>query len=153
MVGGTLAIYLMKCTSNEYQAISIPLFGIGAFASYYKHKIVRGLHLSLLPLTACCALSALLHGDSGIVALLLQNYGFVSIMIFVCSNYELKLPKVPFLGDLSFDIYLVHNKILEYTFRFQGCGLTLGWFAALTLVFSGAFYLLRTRVMKLARLS
>ena len=74
-------------------------------------------------------------------------------MIFVCSNYELKLPKVPFLGDLSFDIYLVHNKILEYTFRFQGCGLTLGWFAALTLVFSGAFYLLRTRVMKLARLS
>ena len=74
-------------------------------------------------------------------------------MIFVCSNFELKLPKVPLLGDLSFDIYLVHNKILEYTFRFQGCGLPLGWFAALTLVLSGAFYLLRTRVMKLARLS
>ena len=153
MVGGTLAIYLMKCTSNEYQAISIPLFGIGAFASYYKHKIVRRLHLSLLPLAACCALSALLHGDSGITALLLQNYGFVGIMIFVCSNFELKLPKVPLLGDLSFDIYLVHNKILEYTFRFQGCGLPLGWFAALTLVFSGAFYLLRTRVMKLSRFS
>lgn len=153
MLVGTLGIYLMKCSSNEYQAISIPLFGIGAFASCFKHQLYRGFHLSLLPLGACCMIAMVLHGEASITALLVQNYGFVAIVILTCSNFELKLPNVPLSGDLSFDVYLVHNKILEYTFRFQGCGLPLGWFAALTLVFSGAFYLLRTRVMKLARLS
>lgn len=148
MLAGTLGIYLMKCSSNEFQAISIPLFGIGTFASCFKHQIYRGLHLSLLPLGACCIVAALLHGETGITTLLVQNYGFVAILIITCTNFKINLPNVPLLGDLSFDVYLVHNKILEYTFRFQGCGITLGWFAALTLVLAGAFYILRTRVLK-----
>lgn len=148
MLVGTLGIYLMKCSSNEYQAISIPLFGIGAFASCFKHKIYRGFHLSLLPLGACCMIAMVLHGEASITALLVQNYGFVAIMILTCSNFELKLPNVPLLGDLSFDVYLVHNKILEYTFRFQGCGISIGWFATLTLVLAGTFYILRTKVLE-----
>lgn len=147
IVAGTILVYLIKCISNEYQSIAIPFFSIGVFASCYKSKIWHGLHISLLPMAVCLIGALLLHNDPTISELLIPNYLFMMCLIFVCTNFKPELPTVPLLGALSFDIYLVHNKISDYVFGFLCREISIWQFALLTLVLAGILYFLRSKVM------
>ena len=149
MLIGTATIYLLKCGTNSFQALSIPPFVIVVFASFFKNKNGRGFNITLLPLAVFGIVAALFHRNAYISEMLLQNYGFVAFIILICTNIKIKLPHIPVLGDFSFDIYLVHKKVLTVAFDYLGCGISLGLFSAITLLISGTFYLLRTKTLLL----
>lgn len=112
---GAIAVALLLLQMRDYQTISIPLFTIGVIASLYNNGETQK---TFAYLGAWCVgiicLLILLSGVSTLLIHVLINYVTIFIAIFLLAKFPVKkklvVPAV--VGDISFDIYLVHNKAL-----------------------------------------
>ena len=115
LTAGAIAVALLFLQMRDYQTISIPLFTIGVIGSLYNNGET---HKTFAYLGAWCfciiCLLILLSGVSTLPIHALINYVTIFIAIFLLAKFPIKkklvVPAV--VGDISFDIYLVHNKAL-----------------------------------------
>jgi peptidoglycan/LPS O-acetylase OafA/YrhL len=155
---GTLVAFTIYTTAfvfhtfADYQSISIPIFFIGILASIYKEKLFGKLHLIAIITIIAAILEAvalnLAHCTYALVAHTLFNYIAIALLIefFTIKNIRWRVPA--FIGAISFDIYLVHNKVLMLLWAIYDF-LPLYSVLTITLVSSLVFYLLRTKLLKL----
>lgn len=129
----------------NYCLISIPLFTIGIMGSLfnkgYLYKTLIG--LILWGIVICLFVVA----DGMLVVHSIINYILIFIAILLLAKFPVKkkLPIPAVLGDISFDIYLVHNKVLM-ALRVLLPIVPLFYFVGLMTVFSALFYLLRKKL-------
>jgi len=130
----------------------IPLFSVGVISALYNDKFYRCFNIAFIPLIISLIILsiAFLYYPRFIANIghSIVDYAMVSTILMVFSIFKpsLKLPTV--LGAITFDIYLVHFKILEI-FKASDLDLSIAAFLAVTAVVSIGFYLLRTRLLKL----
>lgn len=131
----------------EFKSISIPYFALGIVMSVYKTTEVRAIVLASVFLIcfvvcgfACYETSIAVH--SAINALLLATF----IIVFSIKQWQIRFPAI--LGVMSFDLYIIHNKVLQS----MKCNMDVAplWmFVIITFVVTYLFYMLRTKVFKI----
>ncbi len=130
----------------------IPLFSVGVISALYNDRFYKCFNIAFVPLIiSFILLSAVFLCHPRIIANVghsIADYAVVGTMILVFSKYNLSLKFPAVLGAITFDIYLVHFKILEI-FKAFDFNLSIAAFIAATAVASIEFYLLRTRLLKL----
>lgn len=131
----------------------IPLFSIGVIAALYSSKsIIRRLHISILPLILCfAAISVVMSFFPRFIANIahvLADYSVVGILIIIFTNWrpEIKIPSI--LALITFDVYLVHFKVLT-VMKSMTPTLPLLVFVAATLLCAIALYFIRNKIIKL----
>ena len=133
---------------GDYKTISIPLFTIGVIGSLYNNGETQK---TFAYLGAWCAgiicLLILLSGVSTLLIYALINYVTIFVAIFLLVKFPIKKNLVvPFVvGDISFDIYLVHNKALM-TLKVLLPVVPLYYFVGLSAVATVLFYLIRKKL-------
>ena len=113
LTAGVIAVVLLLL--GDYLTISIPLFTIGVIGSLYNNGETQKTFAYLG--AWCVGIICLLIFRLGVSTLLIYgliNYVTIFIAIFLLAKFPIKkklvIPAV--VGDISFDIYLVHNKAL-----------------------------------------
>ena len=115
MTAAAIAVTLLILRIGDFTIISIPLFTVGVISSLYNKGETQK---TFAYLGAWCVgiicLLILLSGVSTLQIHVLINYVTIFIAIFLLAKFPVKkklvVPAV--VGDISFDIYLVHNKAL-----------------------------------------
>lgn len=104
---------------GRYSIISIPMFMVGVVASACKQTNVRMFNLSLVVLGLSflfvTAVSCIMSG--GVVRLNMVghtavNYIVVALFLTACTIWKFHINTPKFITEISFDVYLVHNKVL-----------------------------------------
>lgn len=125
---------------GSFTAFSIPFFTIGAFASEFKSKCILFFNIALIP-TLIYGIFELLKGSEYILFLCL----IVSSMIILFTLWKPKFNCPVLLAALSFDIYLVHFKVLLLA-RGLSTNLALWEFLLLSIVVALSFHIVRTLI-------
>lgn len=130
--------------------ISIPFFGIGVYASEYKNKNYKVFNASLIPLLIsaiiiscyCIVVTPEFKPSIILAGHALFNYIFIGLVIvcFTVKCIDIQFPAL--LGVISYDIYLVHNKILT-SFTTLNINLESWLFITLSLAIAFVFYYFR----------
>lgn len=144
-------IYIITYAYIGYYApISIPLFGLGVFASLYKGKNYICFNVSLIPLIILAIIVAVLSYMITSKSLMIHsviNFTMIGILIILFTAFPIKITLPSILTAISFDIYLIHNKILQILILVDKVSLIT--FVILTAIVTIAFYYLRTKIIKI----
>lgn len=141
-------IGVMTTAATIYNgSISIPYFALGVVMSVYKNQGERILIVCISALI-CFAAFGFLFWETNIAAHSAINAMLIGILIWLLSilTMEIKFPAL--LGVMSFDLYLTHNKVLQ-TLKYHYSDVSLCLFITTTLLFTTAFYLFRSRFLKI----
>lgn len=95
---------------------SVPLFSVGVITALYSEKVIKFMHIALIPLfisfiTISIVMSFFPRFMANI-SHLAMDYLTVTAIILLFSNYNPKLRIPTILSIITFDIYLVHYKVL-----------------------------------------
>lgn len=133
-------------TRASYEAISIVYFTLGVQMSLCKVKSKKelSLYIGLISLVSLCNYFCF---DWTIAQHGILNAVFMAVLICVLSlkRIDIKIPSL--LALLSFDIYLIHNKVL-LSMKDSCDHVELISFVVITLLATSLFYLLRSRLLK-----
>ncbi len=133
-------------TRASYEAISIVYFTLGVQMSLCKVKSKKelSLYIGLISLVSLCNYFCF---DWTIAQHGILNAVFMAVLICVLSlkRIDIKIPSL--LALLSFDIYLIHNKVL-LSMKDNCDYVELISFVVITLLATSLFYLLRSRLLK-----
>ena len=147
VLGTILVIIGMKIIwGGDYLLISIPMFLCGVLSSLCKNK-GRNVFLPILSVVlSCIAMSVylLVRKDFPLMAHSVFNYGFITVMLLFFAFVKVDFRSPKFLGDISYDIYLVHNKVLMSLIAL-GC-VNLLWFIVMTAVISLLYFFCRKKI-------
>lgn len=132
--------YLLMKGEATHHLISVPLFGIGVFASQFKEEASSFLrNRSALGALSVITIATILWSRKSQDALAIHalfNYLLIWTMLWLCSRYMVVLNFRSFLGYISFPVYLVHHKIITLSLGqghiapvllFLGLIIYLGW--------------------------
>lgn len=138
---------------GHYAPLSIPLFGLGIFASRYKNKNYGCFNATFIPLTLCLIATVVTVAVTGIKSSVYHvavNYFVIGTMLLLFTRFRISIPvqRTVLLGALSFDLYLVHNKILTLM-KYRMDVVTICNFLALAAVATLVFHLMRTKILKI----
>lgn len=126
----------------DYSIISIPLFTIGILASIFNKGQTRQTLIYLVVWSIFISLYLL--GNWALMIHALFNYAFIFAAILILALFPIRktwaVPSI--IGDISYDIYLVHNKVLV-ALKFLFPIVPLYWFVGLSIIATGLFYLIR----------
>ena len=145
----TLATRYLK---GSFAMIGIPMFLIGVYVSnskYHQQSIVKKV---ILPMTTSLSMiDAYLFVAFGQEKLALVicaafAYSVVFILIVYFSNNKIDFIFPPFLGVVSFDIYLVHNKVLTLLCN-NGSNSPLYLYLIVVIFATVLFYVIRKNVI------
>lgn len=132
---------------SPLEAISIPLFYLGVLVSFvngkkYSTYIVLGciFTLSIFEFIIFHKTSHASHAITNLIVITLLG------LVFSMKKIDIKVPSI--LGLLSFDIYLVHHKVIM-VMRENGEPISLLNLLLMVSITSFMFYLLRTKVFKI----
>ena len=135
-----------------YAVISIPAFWIGVITSMYNNKAIKKSNIYIYILTFFIIESAILFNVSR--SLLIHstiNYAILVCMIIFFSKIKCDIPNtkiIGILGIISYDIYLVHGKVLMY--MTQACQtVVLHEFIMISLLLSVSLYIIRTKLLNI----
>lgn len=147
LTAGAIAAAFLLIQMKDYQIISIPLFALGVISSLYNNgKIQKALVYFGIWCIGVMILVFLL-GSKTLPIHTLINYVFICIAILLLAKFPIKkqiaIPAV--VGDISFDIYLVHNKIL-CVLKVLLSVVPLYYFVGLSVIATILFYLIRKRL-------
>ena len=148
LTAAAIAVTLLILRMGDFTIISIPLFTVGVISSLYNKGETQK---TFAYLGAWCAgiicLLILLSGVSTLLIHALINYVTIFVAIFLLVKFPIKKNLVvPFVvGDISFDIYLVHNKALM-TLKVLLPVVPLYYFVGLSAVATILFYLIRKKL-------
>ena len=148
LTAAAIAVTLLILRMGDFTIISIPLFTVGVISSLYNKGETQK---TFVYLGAWCAgiicLLILLSGVSTLLIHALINYVTIFVAIFLLVKFPIKKNLVvPFVvGDISFDIYLVHNKALM-TLKVLLPVVPIYYFVGLSAVATILFYLIRKKL-------
>lgn len=131
---------------GDYLLISIPMFLCGVISSLCKNNN-RNVLFPIISIVLCCiAMSVYLlaRKDFPLMAHSVFNYGFITIMLLFFAFVKVNWTCPKFLGDISYDIYLVHKKVIISLIAFD-C-LNLLWFIVATAIISLLYFFCRKRI-------
>lgn len=134
---------------GSWSTPSLPLFYLGTLLSLNKRCIKNGvLAPTAATMVAVCVVSFWQHGITLVVHTFI-NYVAILAMLLVAmglckKDIRIKFPAV--LGALSFDVYLVHNKVL-YVMKDNMEFLPVWQWILVTAVATGLFYMVRMRLL------
>ena len=114
---GTIIVYTLVCwLFANWAAIGIPMFALGIIIADYNNyatKIIKS-HWMILIVFLLTVLFVILYAFYGNIYLkALGNYYSISIILLMCANYSINIELPSWLGDISYDIYITHNKIIN----------------------------------------
>ena len=147
-----LAIFILTTTFMasifiaSYAAISIPYFALGVGVSLLRERPSQMILTSsgILLLVGAASLLLLeksLFGHSAINVVCIGIF----ILLFSITNINIKIPA--FFGAISFDLYLVHNKVLA-TLKNHSDNIHILIFISLTIIGTLLFYILRVKLQE-----
>lgn len=140
-----------------YCPISIPIFTTGILASYYKDKThLKWFNHSLIYLIASLFVvvgySIYIQNQVSGYSLAVHaiiNYIAIALLIVIFTNFSPRIAFPVLLGEISFDIYLIHKKIITANYSLSGDLIELWTWVALTILFTFSFVLLRKTLWNL----
>lgn len=94
--------------------ISVPLFFFGVAVGEFNilRKVFSKIWI-LSILVICVAVLCFVNRHNMLAIHGLFNYFVVIISLWLCSKWKFSIPKLPiYISNTSFDVYLVHNKVL-----------------------------------------
>lgn len=107
LIGLTITVMWASCNLlGSYSTPGIPLFTIGVFASRFKNTNWKRINISIIPVLAYGIIQYFQGGNYFLVVIMMLMI-MLGLMII---QPHLECPSL--LAALSFDIYLVHNKVL-----------------------------------------
>lgn len=119
--GTIIACILRYYSTSSYGIHSIaglPIFSVGVVGALYSSKNYKGIHFSIFPLSFCfLVVSTLITLEPRFVANfvhVLADYIVVGIIITLFTKFRPKIKLPLILSLISFDIYLVHFKVLMF---------------------------------------
>ncbi len=145
LYAGCMAYTLWSIANDSIRDHSVPMFALGVIASYYRQRgIMFFTAITCVSAVATCAATVLLtsHPLTGMIHVGF-DYALIIAMVAILSarRVEWKLPVV--LTAISFDLYLVHFKVLEVASRYLPLGAFLFVSVAASFVIAMAFRRLR----------
>ena len=135
---------LSRYLFGHFTSLGIPFFFVGVCASCFKKVNWKCFNLALLPLAIYGLFAIVLRLD----CVVLINVAFISCLLVWLTKWSAKIACPAFLVALSFDIYLIHNKVLMVG-RSSEAYFSVLQFLFFTLVATLFFHVLRVRFMKL----
>lgn len=131
----------------KFSSISIPYFALGVIMSIYKNRELPAI-LSAIAALICFAACGFFYYTSDLAAHSAANAISLGIFILILSvrQWEIRFPAL--LGVMSFDFYLIHNKVLQ-TMKLNMDVAPLWMFVLITFGVTYLFYMLRTKVFKI----
>lgn len=155
LIVSTIVIYIIcdRCL-GDFSALSIPAFSIGIIASLYKKRYYgKYLHCSLLTVMPALLFTAfysvLVRNSVALAGHAIINYLALCALIVVFSNFNPSIIFPALLGEISFDIYLIHKKILTAYFALSGTLMPLLEWTAAVVVLVTFFVAFRKKLWKL----
>lgn len=144
-----LAICSMTLTYifSSFEAISIPLFYFGILISLVN-STKSSTHIALSCIFTLLIFGFVLFLKASYTINILINISVIILLIIAFSirKFDIKVPAI--LGLISFDIYLVHHKVIM-VMRENGEPISLLNLLLMVSITSFMFYLLRTKVFKI----
>lgn len=131
---------------NSFEAISIPFFYIGVTLSMIRNNIKSLLSTCvLICIIGLC--QYLTYGQSLAVNILVNS---ICLIVLIVSLHIIRIePHIPtFIGAMSFDLYLVHNKVLM-VMKGQTEHVHLLSYILVTISLTIIFYFFRTKILRL----
>lgn len=147
LLGTSLLLSILIANiSSEFQAISVPLFSLGVFMSLYKgtkkQLCYYALYVGLITVLWFILFDTNIAFHFVINMLILTSI----VVVLTIKHVEIKIPAI--LGVISFDIYLIHNKVilgLKDNIEF----IPLWLFIITTVVATYLFFSFRTKILKI----
>jgi len=150
----TMATYVL-CDKllGYYTSLSIPIFSVGILASLYKSKNYGIFNHCLLYLFAGMIFSAgycvLVNNSPALAVHSIINYVCIAVLIsiFTCFNLKLIFPVI--LGEASFDIYLIHKRVMTSYMATTDALIHLWLWIGITIIVTSLFVLIRKHTWEL----
>ena len=111
-----LGTVVISCASDylfgAFSFQAIPLFFIGVLSSFYKYRVrlISGILFASMIISALCAF--VIHENIALSGCIAVSYMLILLIILILSRFSVILNAPKFNLGISYDIYLVHNKIL-----------------------------------------
>lgn len=147
VVGLIFIVLMTAAVTVYYKSISVPYFAIGVILSNYKSREIRIL-VTLWIALICYACLGFFFYETNVAGHSAINASLIGTFILAMSlrTWEIKVPSM--LGVMSFDLYIVHNKVL-CTLKQYNTEVSLWVFLFVTIFFTLSFCLFRTKVLKI----
>lgn len=111
-----LAYIVCDLVIGYYTPLSIPLFSAGIIASLCRNDNVKYFNSSLLYVVAALVFMVgycvLVKNSFSLAAHGVINYLAIILLILVFTNFKPHIVFPAILGEISFDVYLIHKKII-----------------------------------------
>lgn len=140
-----LVYWITNQVIGTYAPISIPLFLLGVYASENKGVVWGAFNYTFIPLIGCCAIGYIISTDTMLFLHLLVNYVGIAILLYIFTRRTINCHIPAFLGSVSFDIYLTHNKVLTLLIIYAH-HISLFLFGSLTIISSLLLYYTRKKL-------
>lgn len=146
-IGVTFAIRYYQ----DYMAIAVPSFFIGIAASRFSNSLSRVLryHWTLFVLLIPTIILIWLFKSNNLILRNICNYFLILVLLTLCChNLKLKYKLPTILVTISYDVYLVHYKVLLLLSAFY-VFIPFEYFLLCTIVATFLFYLFRNMLVEL----
>lgn len=149
LVGCSIYAVLSIFFKDSIGRHSVPMFGLGVLTSFYHQKGVRYITQIILCIGILVSITSLLtsHPVVGFIHCFF-DYVLIAIMIWFLSKYRIDKGLPAILIGITFDIYLVHFKLLEIGANFLSLEYLLICILPFTLLISYIFMRIRTGVIE-----
>ena len=143
---GTIVVYaLVFYYFADWCAIAIPMFTLGVIISDYNRLSFDTLKskwiiIILLAITILYTILYVLLGNLYFKALF--NWYVIILLLIICVFYRIDVKIPSWMGEISYDIYITHNKVINYLRPM--CAYIGFWnFTLITAIVSSLVYILR----------
>lgn len=135
----------VRYTIDTFASVSVPAFYIGVYTAENPSMSKTSFFKYTFTVILICATSLMFVGD-----FLMGVHGGISIvvllfLVYMLSYCEMTMCCPKFCGDMSYDVYLVHNKVKILTLYFAH-DLSLFFFILCTAICTVAFWWIRHKV-------
>lgn len=115
-------------------------FPIGVLYSLYRESFAKYFSRHLIYLFLLCLL-LLVYSSIGVILVSEVRYTFVLLCIIVFSCFlSVNLPTCNYLGNISYELYLVHMKVYALLVITLGITLTWYWFLSISLIIAALMH-------------
>jgi len=101
----------------DWAAISIPLFSLGIVVADYNKPcshIANSWRIFVVLLIITIIMGLLFVWQGNLYAHSLMDYYVIIALMVVCARYNIKITSPSWMGNISYDIYITHNKVINY---------------------------------------